>query len=168
MVPLFEKFGATEEGYTGQAERTPLVTTNHSFTIAPAVCYESIYGEFMSRYVRNGADLIAIITNDGWWGDTPGYHQHESYARLRAIENRRWVVRSANTGVSCVIDPFGNVVESRPWYTAAVIRRSVPTDGDMTFYARYGDCISKIALGLMVLFWIWNVVTIIKTRRGRG
>jgi apolipoprotein N-acyltransferase len=118
--------------------------------------------------VHNGADLIAVITNDGWWGDTPGYRQHESYARLRAIENRRWVVRSANTGVSCVIDPFGNVVESRPWDTTAVIQRPVPTDGSMTFYARYGDCISKIALGLTVLFWLWNVVTIIKTRRGRG
>ncbi|WP_431217736.1 nitrilase-related carbon-nitrogen hydrolase [Puia sp. P3] len=73
-----------------------------------------MYGEFMSRYVRNGANVVAIITNDGWWGNTPGYRQHESYARLRAIETRRWVIRSANTGVSCVISPAGEITTSRP------------------------------------------------------
>lgn len=164
----FEKFGGTTAGYTGQDDRTVLSTTNGSFHIAPAVCYESIYGEFMSRYVHNGADLIAIITNDGWWGNTPGYHQHESYARLRAIENRRWVVRSANTGVSAVIDPAGRIRSSRPWDQAATIRAHVPATTDMTFYSRYGDCISKIALALAVLFWVWHFFTIIKTRRGRG
>jgi apolipoprotein N-acyltransferase len=164
----FEKFGGTTAGYTGQDKRTVLATTNNSFRIAPAVCYESIYGEFMSRYVRNGADLIAIITNDGWWGNTPGYRQHESYARLRAVEDRRWVVRSANTGVSCIIDPAGRIMDSRPWDQASTIRMSVPATKELTFYARYGDCISKIALALAALFWIWHFITIFKTRRGRG
>ncbi len=164
----FEKFGGTTAGYTGQDERTVMHTTNHSYQIAPCVCYESIYGEFMSRYVRNGADVIAIITNDGWWGNTPGYKQHESYARLRAIENRRWVIRSANTGVSCVIDPFGKVIESRPWDVSAVIRRPVPVKEELTFYTQYGDWISKIAFGLTLLFVLWNFITIIKTRMGRG
>jgi apolipoprotein N-acyltransferase len=164
----FEKFGGTTAGYTGQDKRTVLATTNNSFRIAPAVCYESIYGEFMSRYVRNGADLIAIITNDGWWGNTPGYRQHESYARLRAVEDRRWVVRSANTGVSCIIDPAGRIMDSRPWDQASTIRMSVPATKELTFYARYGDCISKIALALAALFWFWHFITIFKTRRGRG
>ncbi len=164
----FEKFGGTTAGYTGQDKRTVLHTKNGSYQIAPAVCYESIYGEFMARYVRNGADVIAIITNDGWWGNTPGYKQHESYARLRAIESRRWVIRSANTGVSCVIDPVGEVQESRPWDEAAVIRRQVPVEAGMTFYVRYGDCISKIALALTLLFFAWNIITIIKTRNSRG
>lgn len=168
MVPIFEKFGATEEGYTGQDERTPFVTTNHSYIIAPAVCYESIYGEFMAMYVHNGANLIAVITNDGWWGNTPGYHQHESYARLRAIETRRWVVRSANTGVSALISPSGRIVDSRPWAKTAVMKTPVPAQKELTFYVRYGDCISKIALGLTLLFWIWNFVTIFKTRKGHG
>jgi apolipoprotein N-acyltransferase len=164
----FEKFGGTTTGYTGQDERSVLNTTNHSYVIGVAVCYESIYGEFMSRYVHNGADLLAIVTNDGWWGNTPGYRQHESYARLRAIENRRWVVRSANTGVSCIIDPAGQIIESRPWAVSAVIRRDVPTAHGLTFYARFGDCISKIALVLAVLFLAWYLITIIRTRNRRG
>ncbi len=122
----FEKFGGTTGGYARQEKRTVLKTFNHSYNIAPAVCYESIYGEFMSVYVRNGADLIAVITNDGWWGDTQGYKQHESYARLRAVETRRWVVRSANTGISCFIDPLGDVIDPQPWNKTAVIRMEIP------------------------------------------
>jgi apolipoprotein N-acyltransferase len=122
----------------------------------------------MSRYVRNGADIIAIITNDGWWGNTPGYSQHESYARLRAIETRRWVIRSANTGVSCIIDPYGAITESRPWMETAIITARVPTTSSLTFYTRYGDCISKLALALTILFLAWNIITMIKTRYSRG
>lgn len=168
MVPIFEKFGGTEEGYTGQSERTPMPTTNHSYTIAPAVCYESIYSEFMAEYIHNGADLIAVITNDGWWGNTPGYHQHESYARLRAIETHRWVVRSANTGVSAIIDPAGRITDSRSWAKQAVIKAHVPQQTGLTFYTRYGDCISKFALGLTLLFWIWHFITIINRKRSHG
>jgi len=160
----FEKFGGTTTGYTGQSDRSVLNTTNHTYHIAPAVCYESIYGEFMARYVRNGANIIAIITNDGWWGNTPGYRQHENYARLRAVETRRWVIRSANTGVSCVINPAGDIVTSRPWVSAAFIQQSIPPRNDMTFYVRYGDCISRLAILLTCLFVIWNIVTAIKTR----
>lgn len=168
MVPVFEKFGGTEDGYTGQPDRTPLETTNHSYIIAPAVCYESIYGEFMARYTHNGADLIAVITNDGWWGDTPGYRQHLSYARLRAVEARRWVVRSANTGVSAIIAPSGRIIDSRPWAKQAVMKATVPPETILTFYVRYGDCISKIVLGLTFLFWIWHFITIIKRRKNHG
>jgi apolipoprotein N-acyltransferase len=168
MVPIFEKFGGTEEGYTIQDDRTPLATTNHSYTIAPVVCYETQYSEFVSRYAHNGADVIAIITNDGWWGNTPGYRQHESYACMRAIETRRWVIRCANTGVSAVIDTEGRIVESRPWAVTAAIRYPITNENGLTFYAQYGDCISKIALGLTLLFWIWHFITIIKTRKGRG
>ena len=123
----------------------------------------------MSRYIHNGADLIAIITNDGWWGNTPGYHQHENYARLRAIETRRWIVRSANTGVSCVIDPDGNIIDPQPWVQAAAIKQAVPAlNSKLTIYVRYGDLLSKAALLLAILFLCWNIVTILKTRNSRG
>ncbi|HEY4107474.1 apolipoprotein N-acyltransferase [Puia sp.] len=164
----FEKFGGTTSGYTGQDERTVFETPNHLYRIAPIVCFESIYGEFISKYVHNGANILAIITNDGWWRDTPGYKQHESYARMRAIETRRWVIRSANTGVSCIIDPVGKIIESRPWNEAAFIKTSVPTENTQTFYVRYGDCLSKLMLALALIFVIWNIVTFIKTRMSRG
>jgi len=164
----FEKFGGTTAGYTGQPDRTPLPSSNHSYTIAPAVCYESIYGEFMANYVRNGADVIAVITNDGWWGNTPGYHQHESYACLRAIETHRWVIRSANTGVSCIIDPAGHIVEDRSWDQAGFIKKNVPAKQEMTFYVKFGDLISRLAILATILLAIWLPVQIIKKRKGRG
>src|SRR5580704_12003354 len=122
----FEKFGGTTGGYTPQADRTALKTFNHTYSIAPAVCYESIYGEFMSKYMVNGANLIAIITNDGWWGNTAGYKQHESYARLRAVETGDWIARSANTGISCFIDPSGRVINPQPWNKETSIKLSIP------------------------------------------
>ena len=75
----------------------------------------------MTNYVR-GANVIGVITNDGWWGNTPGYRQHMSYSRLRAIETRRWVVRSANTGISCFIDQYGTVLDAQPWDKAASLK----------------------------------------------
>ncbi len=164
----FEKFGGTTGSYTGQSDRTPLSTTNSAYKITPAVCYESIYGEFLAGFSRNGSDLIAIITNDGWWGNTPGHRQHRDYARLRAIETGHWVVRSANTGISCVIDPHGRIRESLPWNTAGVIKTTVPATPELTFYTRYGDCISKLAAALTILLFVWHLSTMIKRRTGRG
>lgn len=164
----FEKFGGTAAGYTGQSDRTPLITTNATYKIAPCVCYESIYGEFMSGFSGNGADLIAIITNDGWWGNTPGHLQHRDYARLRAIETGRWIVRSANTGISCVINPHGEIVQSLPYDTAGVIKTNLPANSSNTFYIRYGDCISKLACALTILLFAWHLSTWIRRRIFRG
>lgn len=154
LGPVFEKFGGTTGGYARQTERTP-VTTTHSIKLAPAICYESIYGEYMSRYMAKGANLVAIITNDGWWANTPGHKQHQQYAKLRAIETRTWVARSANTGISCFIDPVGNVYEPQPWWTEAVIKKNITLNNRSTFYVQFGDILSKIALvmtaGLLLL-----------------
>lgn len=144
IAKWFEKFGGTMGGYAKQQERTVLAE-KHGFKIAPSICYESVYGEFMSKYVRNGANLICIITNDGWWKKTPGHKQHMNYARLRAIETRTWVARSANTGISCFIDPYGTVINQRPYNTAAAIKLAIaPTNRSATFYVRYGDILSRI------------------------
>jgi apolipoprotein N-acyltransferase len=163
----FEKFGGTTGSYTGQSDRTPLHTTNASYVIAPAICYESIYGEFMSGFSTNGADLIAIMTNDGWWGNTPEHHQHLDYARLLAIEADKWLVRSANTGISCIIDHHGRIVQSLPYATSGVIKHWVIADTGMTFYVRYGDCISKTVVALTILLFLWYFTTLIKRRTGR-
>jgi apolipoprotein N-acyltransferase len=123
----------------------------------------------MTAYMRNGANLIAVITNDGWWSETPGYRQHMNYARLRAIENRKWVVRSANTGISCFIDPQGKVYQPQPWNTAAAIRQNIPdTNSIITFYTASGDIISRIAIGLTIVLGVWNIFLIIKSFTGRA
>jgi apolipoprotein N-acyltransferase len=150
LGPLFEKLGGTAGGYARQKIRTTIPLKNNH-VIAPAVCYESIYGEYMSRYVKNGANLIAIITNDGWWGNTPGHQQHMAYARLRAIETRKWVLRSANTGISCFINPAGNIEQQSAWWQPAVLKASIYTDTRTTFFVKYGDIISKIALAMTAL-----------------
>jgi apolipoprotein N-acyltransferase len=84
--------------------------------VAPIICYESIYGDYVSDYVKDGATWLAVITNDAWWNNTPGHEQHFSYAKLRAIEQRKWVVRSANTGISGFIDPLGRTSMRSGWY----------------------------------------------------
>lgn len=142
----FEQFGGTGSGYTAQTERSVLEDKTTGLRIAPAICYESIYGEFMTAYIRNGANVISIITNDGWWSNTSGHKQHKEYARLRAIETRRWVLRSANTGISCFIAPNGDLFEQQPWDTAAAAKSPLVLLHDLTFYVRFGDLISKIAL----------------------
>ncbi len=154
----FEKFGGTKAGYARQTERTVLNEKN-GFKIAPAICYESIYGEFMSRYIHNGANLICIITNDGWWKNTPGHKQHMNYARLRAIETRTWVARSANTGISCFIDPYGRVIEPQPYDTNAAIKMNISVpDNKKTFYVRYGDILSKIMVIISIIILAVSVV----------
>jgi apolipoprotein N-acyltransferase len=168
MDSWFEKFGGTTGGYARQQERTVLKTYNNTYKIAPAVCYESVYGEFMASYIRNGANLIVVITNDGWWGNTAGYKQHESYARLRAIETRRWVVRSANTGISCFIDPLGNVIDPQPWNKATAIKLNIPANNEITFFVAHEDLISKAALAITILIVLWSLVLLVKSKLKHG
>ncbi|OCY13324.1 MAG: apolipoprotein N-acyltransferase [Microcystis aeruginosa CACIAM 03] len=139
MDSWFEQFGGTSGGYAKQEERTVLKDTVSGLAIAPAICYESIYGDFMTGFIRNNANLIVIITNDGWWGNTAGHKQHLAYARLRAIETRRWVVRSANTGISAFIDPSGKITQTQAWDTAAAIQQEVYTRENKTFFVRFGE-----------------------------
>jgi len=120
----------------------------------------------MSTYVRNGADIIVIITNDGWWGNTPGYKQHENYARLRAIETRRWIARSANTGVTCFIDPTGRIINPQPWAQTDVIKKEIPIlPSYQTFYVKYGDVLSKGAVAGTILLIIAWLITLLQPRK---
>lgn len=142
--------GGTVGSLGTQEERTVFVSPAEKMKVAPVICYESIYGEYISEYVRNGAQLIFIITNDGWWGDTPGYKQHLVYGRLRAIENRRFIARSANTGISCFIDETGKIFQPLGWWEEGAIRAKLPLNEELTFYAKYGDYIAKIASAIAV------------------
>ncbi len=164
MSPVFEKFGGTAGGYGRSDESAVFTLPGSSFTVAPIICYESIYGEYVSSYVQKGATLLTIMTNDGWWGNTPGHKQHLQYARLRAIETRRWVARSANTGISAVIDADGKILETKPWDTAAVIKYNIPVLTGITFYVRYGDYLYRIATALAVLLLLWHSIQLIKKR----
>ncbi|OIP04769.1 MAG: apolipoprotein N-acyltransferase [Bacteroidetes bacterium CG2_30_32_10] len=150
-----EKFAINMGGSTGsygiQEERTVFLSRENKVKIAPVICYESAYGEFVSKYIINGANLIFIITNDGWWGNTAGYKQHLDYACLRAIETRRSIARSANTGISCFINQRGDIIEKSEWWTATAMKNNINTNSYLTFYVKYGDYIGRICQYLSYL-----------------
>lgn len=151
--------GGTTGSLGTQKERSVFVSGDSKrLGAAPVVCYESIYGEYVGDYVNNGANFIAIITNDGWWGDTPGYKQHLKYGALRAIETRRWIARSANTGISCFINPAGEIQQATNWWVPAAIKGKIKMSHEITFYTRYGDYIARIAMLLSVLFIIYSAL----------
>ena len=122
-----------------------------SIPIGCAVCYESVYGEYYTGYVRKGARAMAIITNDAWWGDTPGYKQHLSYASLRAIETRRAIARCANTGISAIISPSGEITQPTPWWEPAVIKGEILLRDDITFYVAHGDITGRLCSFVFIL-----------------
>lgn len=123
--------------------------------VAPAICYESIYGSFMSAYIRDNASFISVITNDGWWGNTPGYRQHMNYARLRAIEFRKSIARSANTGISCFINQRGDIVKQSEWWKKETLTADIYKNNIVTFYARNGDYIGFICSFLTVTILLY-------------
>ena len=129
----------------------PMVLPEGVALIGPAVCYESVYGEYCTGYVRKGASLLTVITNDAWWGNTPGYRQYFNYSRLRAIETRRWLARCGNTGISAVIDPCGRVVSRTPWWEPAVLKGEAQLLESQSFFVRYGDIAGRVGVLLFLL-----------------
>ena len=148
--------GGTSGSLGTQVERSVFYSKDETKTIAPVICYESVYGEYVTEYVRKGATLITIITNDGWWGNTPGHIQHLKLGRLRAIENRRWIARSANTGISCFIDPYGKISQATDYWVPAVISGAVEYKNQLTFYTRFGDYIGRMAMFISFLLIIYS------------
>ena len=126
-----------------------------------AVCYESVYGEYCTGYVRQGARAMTVITNDAWWGDTPGYRQHLSYARLRAIELRRDIARCGNTGISCFIDQRGEVLDETSWWTRGTLSGLLHLSSEQTAFVRHGDIVGRVCtlafllLAAMLFVSLW-------------
>lgn len=156
LNPLFEKFGGTTGGYGSQAEPSNLYSAS-GIGVVPAICYESIWGDWVAQSVNQGAQFIAVITNDGWWGNTSGKDQHLDYARLRAIENRRWVARSANTGISAFINQRGDIVQKTEWWKEAVIKQDINLNSDLTFYTQYQDWI----VFPFIFFGVFGLIAVI-------
>ncbi|MES2810017.1 MAG: apolipoprotein N-acyltransferase, partial [Bacteroidota bacterium] len=124
LKPVFEHLGGATGSYTGQDKPSNLYSAS-GIGVAPAVCFDSIWGEWVAKSVGEGAQFIAIITNDGWWENTSGKDQHLDYAKLRAIETRRWVCRSANTGISAFINQRGDIVQRSKWWVKTAIKQNI-------------------------------------------
>lgn len=162
LKPIFAGFGGTTGGYGSQDEPSVLYAQS-GIGAAPVICYESIWGNYVAEYVRQGAQFIAIITNDGWWGNTAGKDQHMAYAKLRAIETRRWVARSANTGISGFINQRGDIVQRTTWWTPTALKQDINLNEEITFYVSAGDYLAYIALAGAAAFGLLALGTL--TRR---
>jgi apolipoprotein N-acyltransferase len=154
ITKILPYLGGTKWGYGMQENRVCFTHTTDSLKIAPVICYESVFGKFVTGYIKKGAQAIFIITNDGWWKNTTGYNQHLDFASLRAIETRRPVARCANTGVSCFIDIRGKRTIETHWWSKTVIKGVIYPETRITPYVKYGDFLLLISVflsGLMVL-----------------
>ncbi len=153
---LVEYFGGTAGSMGTQKEREVFKHPDGT-RVAPVICYESIYGAYLNDYVKNGAELIFIITNDGWWRDTPGYKQHFQYSRLRAIETRRFIARAALTGISGFIDSRGNIISKTDWWTIDSQRQIIHKNNKATFYVKHGDYLGRLSLFLLILLLLYMI-----------
>ena len=150
MKPLVDKLGGSVEGL-GKQEQRGVFTSTDGTKIAPVICYESVYGEYTADYVNKGANALVIMTNDGWWDNTAGHKQHMQFATLRAIENRRSIARSANTGISGFINQRGDISQASNYNEIVALNGKIRLNNQRTFYTQYKDLIARISLFLSAL-----------------
>ena len=151
--------GGTVGTLKKDTEARTLSFDNHK--VGTLICYESVFGEYVTEFVKNGADMLFVITNDGWWGNSPGHKQHLEFSKLRAIETRRSVARSANTGISGFINQRGDIIEQSKYWEQTALRNTLKTNDKLTFYVRYGDYIYKISVFLTALLVSLTIVKLI-------
>ncbi len=164
-VPFLEELSINNGGTSGTLgkENEPQIISSQYGKYAPIVCYESIYGEFVSQQVQKGAELLFIITNDGWWKNTPGHKQHNSFASIRAIETRRSVARAANTGISSFVNQKGDVIKQSSWWKADALKTTLNKNKENTIYVRWGDLFYRmmtILAGVLLL-----VIAVVRVKR---
>jgi apolipoprotein N-acyltransferase len=174
LVPLFErmpfvqylgflgKYSLELGGYTGtyslRQERSHFLLPDASISILPIVCFESVFGLYSAQNLPREKGFITMITNDGWWKNTPGYRHHFNFSPVRAIETRRELVRVGNNGISAFIDARGSVMAQTPWWKKATLKGKIHLREGKTFYARHGDYLGRISLVSGILLLLWGLI----------
>lgn len=153
---LVEKFGGTA-GSLGRQDRRGVFRNTDGIAVAPVICYESIYGDYMRGYYTQGAGLIFIMTNDGWWRNTPGHRQHNQYARLRAIESRKSIARAASTGISSFINQRGEMQKRSAWWEPVSMVYTLNQNHRLTFFVLHGSVAGKLSLFISALFILYMI-----------
>jgi apolipoprotein N-acyltransferase len=148
-APLTEQVGSFTPGE--RAEMLPV----DGHRVSVAICYEVIYPSLVRRFVSAGSELLTTITNDAWFGDTSAPAQHFEQAAMRSVEEGRYLVRAANTGISGIVDPYGRVLSQTPIFQPAVVVGQARMLTTTTFFARHGDLVTPVCLvtTLVLLFW---------------
>lgn len=132
---------------------TPDQLSTNNFTTPGLICYDSVYPSWIREFMKQDATFLTIITNDGWWGDTSGHHQHFAFARLRAIEFDRWIARSANNGISGFIDPDGRITHKTDYWVRTGFTGTIQNRNTQTIYTRFGNWLPIFCLTLSGIFW---------------
>lgn len=165
-LPFLGDFIKWEVGISGwnigkEKKLFPYVKGKDTVNVNPLICYESVYPEFVSDFVHKGSGIISVITNDSWYGELSGPYQHKEISVLRAVENRRAVVRAANGGISCIINPLGITTAETDLYVKTYLTADVPVQGGFTFFTLYPRIIPYFAFLitiLSILFFILNKI----------
>ncbi|MGZ2370207.1 apolipoprotein N-acyltransferase [Ancylomarina sp. YFZ004] len=170
LVPLFErmpfvqylsflgKYSLELGGYNGTYSNRNTIdtfTTSDSTELITIVCFESVFGDYCAQRVNNLPGFFCMITNDGWWKNSLGYKYHFDFSRLRAIENRRQIVRVANNGVSAIINTKGEVEKQTQWWEKSIMNGEVKLFSRKTFYSTHGDYLGRTAAFFAILLLIF-------------
>jgi len=146
-------------------------TLPQNINIAGIICIESIYPGFVAAFVNKGANIILVVTNDSWYGDSSGPYQHKEISVLRAVENRRSVVRAANGGISCLIDPLGNTISETKMFTKTELTVAAPLQKNKTFYTKHPLLIPYfadiISILIILIFYAKQIFNFIERRKGK-
>jgi apolipoprotein N-acyltransferase len=156
QFPILSRVNLGAAGFK-RGESEAVFRINDKLEIAPYICYEIIFPSFVRRRLSESTNMLVNVTNDGWFGRSSGPYQHAAMAQMRSVENGIALARSANSGISMFVDPYGRVLAKSGLYTRDIIIRDVPTYRIMTFYARFGDwfvalCAVLAAVGIAVGF----------------
>ena len=130
---------------------------NNSIKIGAPICYESIYGELFTHFIKDGAQLMTVITNDSWWKNSPGHKQHFVVSKLRAVETRRTIMRAANTGISAFIDEKGDEHQRTNYQERLAIKQTVYPNDYLTFYVKHGDYLARFAMAIAALLFLSGI-----------
>ena len=146
------------------------MSADASIGILPIVCFESAFGAHCARNLPEEKGFICMMTNDGWWKNTPGYRHHFDFSPIRAIESRRDLVRVANAGISALIDARGVVMAQTPWWKKATLKGRIHLRKGRTFFARHGDYLGRPSLfiGIFLIVWGETATRLRRTGRRRG
>ena len=174
-IPYVERFPALEKLFkwevgisswnTGEGAKTLTIQIDKdSVKIGAAICIESIYPEYIADFIRKGARALFIVTNDSWYGKSSGPYQHAAISILRAVENRRFVVRAANGGISCIINPQGEITKQTKLFTKTVLVGDISLLNGKTFYTEHSYLIPIVSL---LVSFIFLVIALIKKSTNR-
>ncbi len=174
LIPVFKDFLQWEVGISGwnPGDGARLFSAkfkgNQVLNIAGVVCFESVFPLFINEFVRKGAEILIVVTNDSWYGNTSGPYQHKEIAVLRAVECGKPVVRAANGGISCIISATGETLKSTGFDERAMLVGEVPLQGSSTFYSRFPLLVPIMSLFAVAITVVAVIISILRKRKKSG